>query len=373
MARSEIPPTEAHERAFQRDLLAWYRRVARPMPWRQTSDPYRIWISEVMLQQTRVDQARPYYERFVEAFPTVEKLAAAPLDEVLLRWEGLGYYSRARNLHRAAQKVVADFDGRLPRTSEAIRALPGVGPYTAAAVLSIAFGEPHAVLDGNVARVLARVFTVSADVKRTSTRRRLQALADGLIPADVPGDFNQAVMELGATACTPRQPVCLRCPIQSVCGAFAEGRPEAYPVSAKKPPVPHHDVAVGLVFNDRGEVLIQRRKEDGLLGGLWEFPGGKREGGETMEAACARELREELGIEVDVEAPFGRVDHAYSHFKVTLHAFRCRLLRGTPIPQEGQPLRWVAPDALDGYAFPRANRRLIERLARSRQAPSLFD
>ena len=240
-------------------------------------------------------------------------------------------------------------------------------------MLSIAFGQPHAVLDGNVARVLARVFAISDDVKRTSTRRRLQALADGLIPSDVPGDFNQAVMELGATVCTPRQPACPRCPLRDVCGAYAEGRPEAYPVSAKKPPVPHYDVAVGLVFNGRGEVLIQRRKEDGLLGGLWEFPGGKREGGETMEAACARELREELGIEVGVEAPFGRVDHAYSHFKVTLYAFRCRLLGGPPTPQEGQPLRWVAPAALDRYAFPRANRRLIERLARSREAPTLFD
>ena len=332
------------------------------MPWRETSNPYRIWISEVMLQQTRVDQARPYYERFTDAFPTVEALAAAPLDEVLLRWEGLGYYSRARNLHRAAQLIVQEHSGRLPESYDAIRALPGIGPYTAAAVLSIAFGQPHAVLDGNVARVLTRVFTISDDVKRTSTRRRLQTLADRLLATEAPGDFNQAVMELGATVCTPSTPACPGCPLRDGCQAYAEGRPEAYPVSAKKPPVPHYDVAVGLVFDEGGEVLIQRRREDGLLGGLWEFPGGKREEGEALEATCRRELQEELGIEVEVEAPFGRIDHAYTHFKITLHAFRCRLRKGTPTAKEGQPLRWVGLGDLDQYAFPRANRRLIEQL-----------
>ena len=373
MASSDLLPTPTQQRAFGHDLLAWYRAAKRAMPWRETTDPYRIWISEVMLQQTRVDQARPYYERFTDAFPTVEALAAARLDEVLLRWEGLGYYSRARNLHRAAQQIAEDYGGRLPETYDAIRTLPGVGPYTAAAVLSIAFGKPHAVLDGNVARVLTRVFAIADDVKRTSTRRRLQTLADHLLFAEAPGDFNQAVMELGATVCTPSAPSCPRCPLHDACMAYAEGRPEAYPVSAKKPPVPHYDVAVGLVFNKRGELLIQRRKEDGLLGGLWEFPGGKREMGESLEAACRRELREEVGIEVDVEAPFGRIDHAYSHFKITLHAFRCRLQSGTPTAQEGQPLCWIAPDALDQYAFPRANRRLIEQLTRSRQTPTLFD
>lgn len=373
MSPPEILPTETHERAFRHDLAAWYRHAARVMPWRRTTDPYRIWISEVMLQQTRVDQAQPYYERFTEAFPTVERLAAAPLDEVLLRWEGLGYYARARHLHRAAQVIVEDFGGRLPETYDAIRRLPGVGPYTAAAVLSIAFGQPHAVLDGNVARVLSRAFTIGDDVKRTSTRRRLQALADRLIPPSDPGDFNQAMMELGATVCTPRAPACPGCPVRPVCGAYAEGRPEAYPVTSKKPPVPHYDVAVGIVFNEQGEVLIQRRKEGGLLGGLWEFPGGKREEGEALEAACARELREELGIGAEVEAPLTRIDHAYSHFKVTLHAFRCRVLHGTPASREGQPIRWTRPDCLGQYAFPRANRRLIEHLITARQAPTLFD
>ncbi len=343
------------------------------MPWRETDDPYRIWISEVMLQQTRVDQAEPYYRRFTEAFPTVEALAEAKLDDVLRLWEGLGYYSRARNLHRAAQQIVEKHGGRVPEGYEAIRALPGVGPYTAAAVLSIAYGKPHAVLDGNVIRVLARVFAVEDDAAKSATRRRLQRLADALLDARQPAAFNQAMMELGALLCTPKSPRCEACPLQAVCAAYAEGNPEAYPVKKKKTPVPHYDVAVGLVHDAEGRLLIQRRPEDGLLGGLWEFPGGKARPGEAPEDACQRELREELGIEVEAERLFHRLGHAYSHFKITLHAFACRIRAGTPTAREGQPLRWASPAALADYAFPRANRRLIEELQRRERAPRLFD
>lgn len=326
-----------------------------------------------MLQQTRVDQARPYFERFVEAFPTVEDLAAADRDEVLLLWEGLGYYSRARYLHNAAQRVVDDFDGQVPDTYDAIRELPGVGPYTAAAVLSIAYDKPHAVLDGNVIRVLSRVFAVEDNVKSAPTRRRLQAAADALIDPERPGTFNQAMMELGALLCTPRSPSCNECPVQPVCRAASAGNPEDYPVTPDKKPIPHYDIAVGLVFDDDGQLLIQRRPDDGLLGGLWEFPGGKQEDGEELPTTCRRELREELGIEVDVQDHFYTLSHAYSHFKITLHAFRCRIARGTPSSELEQPLRWVPIDALDDYAFPRANRRLIDELKRRQTAPSLFD
>ena len=366
-------PTDAQRRPFHENLLEWYAGAKRVLPWRETDDPYRIWISEVMLQQTRVDQAQPYYERFVAAFPTVEALAEAERGDVLRLWEGLGYYARARHLHRAAQKIAEEFGGQVPDTYDAIRMLPGVGPYTAAAVLSIAYSKPHAVLDGNVARVLTRVFTVEADVKKSRTRRRLQALADDLLDTARPADFNQALMELGATVCTPTSPRCPACPLRAVCGALEEGAPEAYPVSKKKAPVPHYDVAVGLVFDDAGRLLIQRRPDDGLLGGLWEFPGGKQEEGEPLEETCCRELREELGIEVEVERLFYRLDHAYSHFKITLHAFTCRLTEGTPASKEGQPLRWAGVDELETYAFPRANRRLIEELIRRQRAPRLFD
>ena len=364
LARGVTPPVEA---AFRGALPAWFDGAQRPMPWRASGadgrrDPYRVWVSEVMLQQTRVETATPYFERFVAAFPTVEALAAAPLDDVLKRWEGLGYYSRARNLWRAARAVAAEHGGEVPDTEAAFRALPGVGPYTAAAVLSLAFDRPLAVLDGNVARVLARVFAVEADAKAGRTRRALQALADRLLDAERPGRFNEAVMELGATVCTPRSPDCPRCPLNGVCAAYAEGEPERYPVTSKAKPVPHHTVVVAVVADGAGRLLIQRRPEDAMLGGLWEFPGGKQEPGEALPETCRREVREELGVGIEVGAPLARVEHAYSHFRITLHAFRCRLVEGEPRSASGEPVRWVRPEDLDGYAFPRANRRVIEAL-----------
>lgn len=368
-----LQPTDTQRRLFRDNLVDWYLDVKREMPWRKTDDPYRIWVAEVMLQQTRVDQARPYYERFVEAFPTVEELADAELDEVLNLWEGLGYYSRARYLHRAAQKVVDEFDGQVPDTYDAIRELPGIGPYTAAAVLSIAFGKPHGVLDGNVTRVLTRAFTVEDDATKSATKRQLQALADTLIDPDRPGAFNQAMMELGATLCTPRSPTCSECPIQPGCQAYAEDTQENYPVMPENKPVPHHDIAVALIFNDAGELLIQRRPEDAMLGGLWEFPGGKQEDDEALAETCRRECREELGVEVEIDGAFYTLSHAYSHFKITLHAFRCRIAEGTPTPRMDQPLRWASVEELDDYAFPRANRQLIEELERRQSEPSLFD
>jgi A/G-specific adenine glycosylase len=369
----DLHPSPATIDAFHTDLLAWYARHKRAMPWRDIDDPYKTWVSEIMLQQTRVDTVRSYYRRFLEAFPTVEALAAADRDAVLKLWEGLGYYSRARYLHEAAQQVVDEHDGEVPRSWDALRELKGIGPYTAAAVLSIAYGEPHAVLDGNVIRVLTRIFAVDADSTTSRTKRQLRRIANELIEPTRPGDFNQALMELGATVCTPRSPSCDACPVADVCQAHAMEAETDYPVTPESTPVPHHDIAVGLVFDDDGRLLIQRRPDEGLLGGLWEFPGGKREAGESMEAACVRELQEEVGITVGIDAPFATLKHAYSHFKITLHAFRCHVEDGTPSSEEGQPLRWVAPEDLDDYAFPRANRRLIEELERRAKEPSLFD
>jgi A/G-specific adenine glycosylase len=264
-------------------------------------------------------------------------------------------------------------DGTVPDTMDAIKDLKGVGPYTAAAVLSIAYEKPHAVLDGNVTRVLTRVFAVEEDATTSTAQRHLRELANDLLDPDRPGDFNQAMMELGALVCTPSTPHCDRCPLNEVCRAHDAGTEEDYPITPESEPVPHYDIAVGLVFDDEGRLLIQRRPDEGLLGGLWEFPGGKQEEGESMEEACRREVREELGIEmVDVE-PFYTLSHAYSHFKITLHAFRGRLADGPPRAREDQPWQWVPADALDDYAFPRANRRLIEELERRQTEPSLFD
>ncbi len=365
-----------HRAAFWGPLAAWFEAVQRSMPWRETGadgrrDPYRVWLSEVMLQQTRVDQARPYFERFVAAFPTVEALASAELDDVLKAWEGLGYYSRARNLHRAARQVAERHGGQVPNTEGAFRSLPGVGPYTAAAVLSLAYGVPLAALDGNVIRVLTRVFAVADDVTSGRTRRQLQALADALLDVAHPGRFNESVMELGATVCTPTAPACPSCPLNEVCTAFAEGAPTAYPVAKKKKPVPHHDIAVG-VIEEQGRVLVQKRPEEAMLGGLWEFPGGKAEPGEALPDACRREIQEELGVEVEVGEAVAQIEHAYSHFKITLHAFRCRITAGEPVHHAAQPVRWVAIDDLGGLAFPRANRHLIDTLIRREQNPTLF-
>lgn len=314
-----------------------------------------------MLQQTRVDQAEPYYRRFVERFPTIDDLARADLDDVLLCWEGLGYYSRARHLHEAAHSVVRKFGGEIPDDAVALRSLPGVGPYTAAAVLSIAFGRPHAALDGNVVRVLARVFRVEADAKKSSTRRVLSELADELLDPQRPGAFNQAVMEVGATVCRPRAPACDACPLQQVCEAREEGRPEAYPVTSKRPPVPHHNIAVGILFNENGDVLIQKRERNAMLGGLWEFPGGKQEPGESIHETCAREVAEEVGVSVDFPELFHKLSHTYSHLRITLHAFIARIA-GREVTTESGVREWAAPSRLDEYAFPRANRRLIDRL-----------
>ncbi len=372
MSLEALSPTDQHRRIFRQDLLQWYDENKRSMPWRETDDPYRIWVAEIMLQQTRVDTVRDYYHRFLDAFPTVEALADADRDAVLKQWEGLGFYARARHLHEAAQHVVEAHDGEVPETEEAIQELKGVGPYTAAAVLSIAYQKSHAVLDGNVIRVLSRVFAVDEDVTTSTTKRHLRRVANELLDPERPGDFNQAMMELGALVCTPNSPSCNRCPVQEACQAHTDGTQTNYPVTPESTPVPHHDIAVGLIFED-DHLLIQRRPDEGLLGGLWEFPGGKQEEGESLEAACRREAKEELGVELTVEEPFYTLSHAYSHFKITLHAFRCRIASGTPTSREDQPLRWAKIEELDDYAFPRANRRLIEELKRRQTSPSLFD
>lgn len=349
-------------RAFRGDLRAWFQRFARDLPWRRTDDPYRIWLSEIILQQTRVDQGTAYFERFVSRFPTVRDLAEATLDDVLKAWEGLGYYSRARNLHTAARQVVDEFGGLLPESAADLKKLPGVGPYTAAAVASIAFGEPEAVLDGNVIRVISRLGAFRGDVTRSASRRILQSAADALLDIERPAVHNEAMMELGALVCTPSSPDCPVCPVRSFCAAADEGAPEAYPRKRKRAPVPHYDIAVGVIRRRDDRILIQKRPVDAMLGGLWEFPGGKKRPDEEPADAAVREIREELGINVSVDGRLDSIDHAYSHFRITLHPFTCAIDDSSEEPSSSQPIKWVARDELADYAFPRANRRLIESL-----------
>ena len=352
--------TTAQQDAFRQSLLAWFDVHRRPLPWRETQDPYRVWVSEIMLQQTRVGQAAPYFDRFMDAFPTVHALAGAGLDDVLRLWEGLGYYARARHLHAAAKIVVEQHDGAVPSTPEGLRALPGIGAYTAGAIASIAFGLPQPAVDGNIRRVLARYFQLASP-----TPNELEHRAGQLIDPVRPGDFNQALMELGSQVCTPRNPRCSDCPLRRDCAALACGAPTDYPARKPKRQTPHFDVAVGVVFDAQGRLLIQRRPEEGLLGGLWELPGGKRRNGESLQETCQRELCEELGITVSVGDLIGTVRHAYSHFRITLHAFRCSIATGTPRSTAGLPVRWVAVGDLGAYAFPRANRRILDRIAQA--------
>ncbi len=362
-------------RTPQRRLLAWYEDEARDLPWRKSTDPYAILVSEVMLQQTRVETVIPYYERFLRAYPTVEALARAPIDDVLKLWEGLGYYRRAHNLHRASREVVHHHAGRIPADRAALRALPGIGPYTAAAVASIAFGEDEPVLDGNVVRVLARWFRVSGDPRRSDTRRSLEAVARSLIPAGRAGAFNQALMDLGARVCAPRLPRCEACPVEAVCEAHQAGEEELFPMRAARRSVPHRDVVAGVIW-ERGHdpwdpdarVLIAQREAGDMLGGLWEFPGGTVEQGESFDEALRRELREELGMEVEVGSLFITVDHAYTHFRMTLHVFHCRHTAGRPRALGCADFSWVLPSEIAGYALSVADRAVVRALCAQRES-----
>lgn len=345
-------------------LLAWYAGHQRDLPWRRTSDPYKIWVSEVLLQQTRVDQAIPYYHQFLKRFPTLEALAEAAVSDVLKAWEGAGYYSRARNLHAAAKMALKRW-GHLPSTYDDWLLLPGVGPYIAAAVSSIAFGEEKAVLDGNVIRVTSRLLAEKGDVSKPATRKKLRVVVQSGMPLGQgrAGDYNQALMELGATVCFPKKPLCGRCPLKSECRAFALGKQAIFPVKRKKAAVPHYDIACAVVHRADGRILICQRRPDGLLGGLWEFPGGKLEKGESLPEAAAREVMEETGIRVAIGGKIAAVKHAYSHFRITLHAFDAVFVSGKACPLGCQNVKWVRLKALEKYAFPRANRHVLDAIA----------
>lgn len=348
---------------FTAALLDWYDRSAADLPWRQApADAYRVWLSEIMLQQTRVETVISYYNRFLARYPDIRALANAPLDDVLKQWEGLGYYSRARNLHQTARIVAGEMDGRFPVDVAGLQTLPGIGRYTAGAIASIAYGVPAPVLDGNVMRVFARLTDLDADITRTATQKKLWSLADEWLPDQRPGDYNQALMELGRVVCTPKNPQCNACPLRDHCAAYASGTRHERPVKKKKAPIPHYDVSAGLIRDGDGRLLIAQRPPDGLLGGLWEFPGGKQEDGESLPECLKRELREELAIEVEVGALFVVVKHAFTHFKITLHAYECAYISGPPQKREVHDFAWVREGELDRYSFGKADRDVIAAL-----------
>ncbi len=345
----------------RRLLMEWYRRYHRRLPWRETRSPYRIWVSEVMLQQTQVQTVLPYYRQFLHDYPTVKALANADLQAVLKTWEGLGYYARARNMHRAANDILQKHGGKFPDSREALGELPGVGDYIAAAVLSIAFGQPYAVVDGNVKRVLSRLYKVSEPVNKSFSYPIFKAAAEKLLDRDHPGMFNQALMELGALVCTPKNPDCRQCPIHSLCRAYLTGCVKQFPKRVRRLKTPLHHIAVGVVYrNDR--MLITQRKPEGLLGGLWEFPGGKVKQHEKPEKACIREIKEEVNLDVTVDGHITQVKHAYTHFKILMDVFLCRYRAGEVKLDGPVDFRWITLQEIDQYPFPKANHKFIPAL-----------
>ncbi len=343
---------------LRRSLLGWYQQQGRDLPWRRTRDPYAIWMSEIMLQQTQVKTVIPYYGRWLQAFPTVQALAVADQQAVLKLWEGLGYYARARNLHKAAQQIVAEFDGEFPRELESAIALKGIGRTTAGGILSAAFNAPTPILDGNVKRVLSRLIAYPAIPNKALMP--LWNLSEQLLDPKHPRDFNQAIMDLGATLCTRHNPACLLCPWQKSCAAYNQNAVSRFPMTESRKPLPHKHIGVAVITDSQGNILIDRRKQEGLLGGLWEFPGGKIEPGETPEECVKREIKEELGIEIAVQDKLITIEHAYTHFKVTLNVFNCKHLSGDPQPLESDEVKWVTLDEIDQYPFPKANSQIIE-------------
>ena len=342
------------DRALRIELICWYRSHHRKLPWRQTKDPYKIWISEVMLQQTIVSAVLPYYERWLNLFPTMPALAGASRQKVLKAWEGLGYYQRASNLHQAARIMCREKAGRVPDNYEDLIALPGFGPYITAAVLSIAYGQPFPVLDANVRRVVMRLAGVHSKFSTRTDQILLERIRT-IFPVRNGGDFNQAMMELGALVCRPRNPSCLLCPVQRFCLAFKRGEQEVIP-TPKKRNCQKIETVVGIIRDGR-RYLIQKRPPHGLLAGFWEFPGGKREKRETLRSALHRELREELAAEVKIEQQLLRVRHSYTQFQVTLFAFECELI-GPPKLKKGSH-RWVSLKAMKSYPFPSGSAKIV--------------
>ena len=350
--------TSKEIKLFRKKLLAWFETHRRELPWRETEDPYRIWVSEVMLQQTQVKKVLEYYQAFVNRFPNVESLAEAALQDLLKTWEGLGYYARARNLHKAAQTVTEDWGGEIPADYATFRRLPGVGEYIAAAVQSIAFNGPYAVVDGNVKRVLARLFLIEAPSNRSASAKIFQDKADLLLDYNAPGIFNQAMMELGATVCRPQSPTCIVCPVKTTCPAFQTARQEEFPVRQKRKPLPEYHIVAGVVHKENS-ILITQRKPDGLLGGLWEFPCGKIQVQETPEQACIRTIRAETNLIVEPIEYLTRVKHAYTHFKIVMDVFDCHYESGEVALNEAVDYRWITIGQIDQFPFPRSNHKFI--------------
>lgn len=368
--RVHLNKDDIKKKLIQEDLLAWYNHSKRDLPWRHTKDPYAIWISEIMLQQTQVQTVIPYYERFLARFPNPQVLASSDLEEVLNYWAGLGYYSRARNLHAAAKMIVEKYNGVFPASRDEILALPGIGRYTVGAILSIALNQNEPILDGNVIRVLSRIYMISGDPAAVEVKEALWGLSHELIPNGYAGDFNQAMMELGACICTPLDPECNRCPVETVCLARQAGLQEEYPQLKKRPAI-QRVREVAAVIEDKGLYLIAKRPPEGLWGGLWEFPRGRCRDGENEEDALIRIVNETLGVEIRIESPMTVIKHSVMHYSITLTAYHAMIVTGSPDTLSYSELRWISLDDIAKTPFSAPQAKLLKMLLKNKIQGSL--
>lgn len=342
--------------AFTKDLLTWFTVNARDLPWRKTKDPYYIWVSEMMLQQTTVSTVIPYYERWIRRYPSVDKLASSDEQEVLKMWQGLGYYNRARNFHKAARIVVEKYNGHLPQDPSELMALPGIGPYATAAISSIAFKRILPVIDANVRRVMMRILLIRDKISTAHDAKILMAL-NKFISLKEPGNFNEAMMEIGALICKPKEPSCNQCPLSAYCKAYQKDVQELIPEPVNKV-IEEIQAVVGIIrFNNK--LLIQQRPNKGLLAGLWEFPGGKVEKTDkSLGEALKREIKEETGLEVTLGKKLGQVTHFYTRFKVLLTAFVCEPVGKVSLKEN---MRLVTKEELKKYPMPSGSAKIIEK------------
>jgi len=341
--------------------LAWYKLNARELPWRGLYDPYLIWISEVMLQQTQVETVIPYFQCWISRFPDIQSVVHASEEDVLKLWEGLGYYSRARNIKKSAVIIHSQFNGVIPGTTHELKKLPGIGDYIAGAIASIAFGLNEPALDANGIRVVSRLYDFHGLVNKTRNKNILKEYLRGMIPDGMVGDFNQAVMDLGSMVCRSANPICEQCPLRKECIAFSKSTQMDLPVVKRRPAKPHLEV-VAAILRKGDKVLIDKRFADGLLGGMWEFPGGKIEHGEDHSTALKRELEEEMGISVDLKELFGIYEHAYTHFSVTVYTYFVEIVEGDPKALESEKIEWAKIGALLNFPMGKVDRNISDDL-----------
>ena len=347
--------------AFIKELLEWYYEQNYNFPWRNSHDPYSIWLSEVMLQQTRVSTVLPYYKRWLSVFPDIPSVAKTNIDSILKLWEGLGYYSRARNFYRACQIVIEKYGGEVPRDPSEFLKLPGAGPFINAAVMSIAFNLPVPAIDANAARVVSRLICINKPFPQS--KKRIYSFLAGLIDPSIPGTFNQAIMDLGREICTPKTPACYACPVSSHCLGYMNNTVDKYPIKIKRPPLPHYNAAVGMVWKNN-KVLISKRKESGFLGGLWEFPGGRVRPGESGSCCVIREVQKRLNVLVNPMCCVKKIRQTYSHFSISIDAYRCKYRSGRPRAMGYSDYCWVYPYEVHKFAFHRAGSKLFDVIKR---------